>query len=77
MPIELGRWRLRPSGAHCDRNLAVKVQRCPLRSELSEEEEEKEEKKEESTAIIKSNNPHLEGRKNKGRSPARRRAFLT
>jgi len=44
--------------------LAIKVQRCPLRSEFREKEEKEEEKKEEeSTTIIKSNRPHLADKK--------------
>ena len=62
MHTVLGPWRMRSSGAHCDRILAVEVQRCTLRSGAGEEdwrdtwrrgageaelEEEKKEKKKE------------------------------
>ena len=34
---DIGRWLLRSSGAHWDRELAVEVQQCPLRSGAGEE----------------------------------------
>ena len=67
----IGPWRLRSSGAHCARTLAVEVQRCSLRSGAGEghwrgggddkEEEEKEREEEEQRAMIKSSDLHLAG----------------
>ena len=37
MPTDIGRWLLRSSGTHWDRELAVEVQQCPVRSGAGEE----------------------------------------
>ena len=55
------RWLLRSSGdsgAYWDRELAVEVQQCPLRSRAGEEARRRGGEEEE---MIKSNNPHLAG----------------
>ena len=54
---------MRPIGAHWDRELAVEVQLCPLRSGAGEEEEEKEEEKEKGgdEICLKSRKLHLAG----------------
>ena len=58
MPTDIGRWLLRSSGAHCDRELPVEVQHpTAIRSWRGGEEEE--------TAAEEGaesyNNPHLAG----------------
>ena len=49
MRTAIGSWRLRSGNAHCDRELAVEVRRCPLHLGAGKEEgeEEKEEEEEE------------------------------
>ena len=51
-------WQLRSGGVHCHRELAVEI--C----KAHEEEKEKLEEEAAKTAMIKSENPHLAGRKN-------------
>ena len=56
MLTAVGPWRLRPSGAHCDRELAKRIGET-----LGEEDWRGEEEEEEQTALLKSNNHHLAG----------------
>ena len=57
-----GPW-LRSSGAHWDRELAVDVQQCPLRSRAGEKARRRRRRRRRKArrAILKSNNPHLAG----------------
>ena len=63
VPTDIGRWLLRSSGAHWDRELAVEVQQCPLRSGAGEEARRRRRRRRRKArrAILKSNNPHLAG----------------
>ena len=65
MPTDMGRWLLRSSGAHWDREQAVEVQQCPLRSGAGEEAGrrggEGEGGRKARRAILKSNHPRLAG----------------
>ena len=56
VPTDIRRWLFRSSGTHWDRELAVEVQQCPLRSGA-----ENKKKKEARRAILKSNNPYPAG----------------